>query len=88
MAGLGKRQRCSHSPGVARRPPTVIAVTAERVYTQCPKALVRSKLWDPSQHLSKKALPSSGEMLQAIEASFDGQAWDAQYGDMLKKTIY
>lgn len=71
-----------------KTPATVIAVTAECVYTQCPKALVRSKLWDASMHLSKSDLPSSGEMLQAIEAGFDGAAWDAQYGDRLKKTIY
>ena len=71
-----------------KTPATVIAVSAERVYTQCPKALVRSKLWDASVYLSKSDLPSSGEMLQAIEAGFDGATWDAQYGDRLKKTIY
>lgn len=72
----------------SKLPATVITVTAERVYTQCPKALVRSKLWDASAHISRGELPSSGEMLQAIEDSFDGAGWDAQYGEMLQKTIY
>jgi hypothetical protein len=49
---------------------------------------VRSKLWDASAHISRGELPSSGEMLQAIKESFDGARWDAQYGEMLKKTIY
>jgi PPOX class probable FMN-dependent enzyme len=44
-------------------PATVIAVTAERIYTQCPKALVRSKLWDTETQIPRSALPSSGEIL-------------------------
>src|ERR671937_837174 len=41
-------------------PCSVIVVTAESVYTQCPKALVRSHLWDASRHLDESSLPSSG----------------------------
>ena len=69
-------------------PATVIAVTAERVYTQCPKALIRSKLWDPTRHVAKSALPSSGEMLEALKAGFDGAAWDEKYDAAVKKTLY
>ena len=29
-------------------PTTVVIVTTEAVYTQCPKALIRSSLWDPA----------------------------------------
>ena len=46
-------------------PRSVIVVTAESVYTQCPKALVRSHLWDASRHLPESALPSSGTMMKA-----------------------
>jgi hypothetical protein len=69
-------------------PATVIAVTAERVYTQCPKALVRSKLWDTDTQIPRSALPSPGEMMQAIDADFDGPAYDAGYEANLRKTIY
>ena len=41
-------------------PRSVIVVRAERVYFQCPKALVRSELWNPDKHISRKALPSTG----------------------------
>lgn len=71
-----------------KAPATVIAVSAERVYTQCPKALVRSKLWDQTSHVPKDALPSTGEILQAIKNDFDGAAWDEQYDELLKKTLY
>jgi hypothetical protein len=69
-------------------PATVIAVTAERIYTQCPKALVRSKLWDTETQIPRSALPSSGEILQALDADFDGPAYDAGYDAHLKKTMY
>ena len=69
-------------------PATVIAVTAERIYTQCPKALVRSKLWDTETQIPRSALPSSGEILQALDADFDGPAYDAGYDAHLKKSMY
>ncbi len=69
-------------------PATIIAVTAERVYTQCPKALIRSKLWDSSTHVDKSELPSPGEMLAALKAGFDGAAWDGRYDEGVRKTLY
>jgi PPOX class probable FMN-dependent enzyme len=67
----------------------VIVVTADRVYPQCPKALVRSKLWDPALHVQPADLPSSGEMMQAIsQGAIDGPAYDAAYPERLRQTIY
>ena len=42
-----------------------ILVAVEEAYTQCPKALVRSDLWNPEKHVSREELPSSGEILRA-----------------------
>jgi PPOX class probable FMN-dependent enzyme len=69
-------------------PRSVIVVTAESVYTQCPKALVRSRLWDASQHLPESALPSSGTMIKALMKSFDGDTYDRNYPEHMKATIY
>jgi uncharacterized protein len=69
-------------------PRSVIVVTAESVYTQCPKALVRSHLWDPSRHLPESALPSSGTMMKALQAEFDAETYDREYPQRLKETIY
>ena len=72
-----------------KAPACVIVVTAEQVYPQCQKALVRSRLWDPSMHLPRSALPTVGQMLQAItKGSFDGKAYDEAYPERLKQTIY
>lgn len=69
-------------------PTCVIVVSVEAVYTQCPKALIRSRLWDPDTHLPASALPSMGEILQAIQASFDGKAYDDAYPERLRTTMY
>ena len=70
-------------------PRSVIVVTAERVYFQCPKALVRSRLWDPSRHVDRKSLPSSGQILAAIRpGEIDADALDRAYPERLKQTIY
>jgi PPOX class probable FMN-dependent enzyme len=69
-------------------PRSVLVVTAERVYTQCPKALVRSRLWDPSRHLAETDLPSSGTIMKALQAGFDGETYDRDYMKHLKATIY
>lgn len=70
-------------------PACVIVVTAERVYPQCQKALVRSKLWDPAIQVARSDLPSMGQVLEALaKEGFDGKAYDAAYPERLKRTIY
>lgn len=70
-------------------PRTVLAVTAERVYFQCPKALVRSRLWSADAQVDRSELPSTGEILRALtNGSFDGAAYDAAYPKRLEETIY
>jgi PPOX class probable FMN-dependent enzyme len=70
-------------------PTTVIAVTASSVYTQCPKALIRSHLWDASLHRDPSDLPSVGEIMHAITSGeVDGKAYDDAYPERLRQTIY
>jgi len=79
---------CASFTMEGKAPRSVIVVTAERVYTQCPKALVRSHLWDPSRHLAESALPSSGTMMRALQQDFDAETYDRDYPQRLKETIY
>lgn len=70
-------------------PTTVIEVTVLAAYTQCPKALVRSDLWNPSKFLSPKDLPTVGAIMDEItHGSFGGSAYDAAYPERLRTTIY
>jgi PPOX class probable FMN-dependent enzyme len=43
-----------------------ILVEVEEAYTQCPKALLRSELWNPERHIARSELPSSGAILRAV----------------------
>jgi PPOX class probable FMN-dependent enzyme len=70
-------------------PACVIVITVDRIYPQCPKALIRSKLWDPSMHVPRSALPTTGQMLERItEGAYDGAAHDAAYPERVRQTIY
>ena len=70
-------------------PRSVIIVTADRVYFQCQKALARSRLWDPDAQVERKELPTAGKILQSLSRDeFDGEAYDRNYPERLKKTIY
>ena len=70
-------------------PKCVIVITVERAYTQCQKAIARSKLWDPTQHVKQSDLPTVGEMMQRLSPdTFDGKAYDEAYPERMKQTIY
>ena len=72
-----------------KAPVSVLAVTAERVYFQCPKALVRSRLWHPEAQVPRTELPSSGEiMAEIIGGEYDAGAHDRAYPQRLKETLY
>ena len=61
-------------------PRCVLVVTAERVYTQCPKALVRSRLWSADAQIARSELPSTGEMIAALsKGAIDGDEYDRAY---------
>jgi uncharacterized protein len=49
-----------------KAPQLGILVQIEEAYTQCPKALLRSELWNPERHIDRSELPSSGEILRAV----------------------
>lgn len=70
-------------------PRSVIVVTAERVYFQCPKAIVRSELWNSENHLSRKDLPSTGTILADVSSGLiNGELYDRDYPERLRATIY
>jgi uncharacterized protein len=79
---------CASFAMEGKLPRSVLVVTAERVYTQCPKALVRSRLWDASLHVGEGKLPSSGAMMKSLQADFDADAYARAYPQRLKETIY
>jgi hypothetical protein len=50
---------------VGKPPRTAIVVEAEEAYAHCPKAFVRSRLWDPATWPAPEDLPSAAEVSHA-----------------------
>jgi len=72
-----------------KTPRCVIVVSVERVFYQCPKALVRSKLWDHTRHVDRASLPTPGTILAGISGGkVGGPEHDRTYPERLKATIY
>ena len=72
-----------------KAPRSVIVVSVERVYYQCPKAIVRSKIWEPATWLDRKSLPTSGKILAVItKGATDAERHDREYPERMKATIY
>jgi PPOX class probable FMN-dependent enzyme len=70
-------------------PRSVIVVRVERVYFQCPKAIVRSDLWNPAKHIERKSLPSTGAILADITSGrVGGEEYDRAYPERLRATLY
>jgi PPOX class probable FMN-dependent enzyme len=70
-------------------PRSVIVVSVERVYYQCPKAIVRSKIWDTMTWADRKSLPTAGKILAAItNGATDAERHDREYPERMKATIY
>ena len=59
-----------------------IVVEIEEAYTQCPKAFIRSNLWDPGTFQDAATLPSGGEILKLLNAQrdpgFDDERYDVE----------
>jgi hypothetical protein len=54
-----------------------IRVSIEEAYTQCPKAIIRSELWNPERHIDRSELPSPGEIMRAVaDPSLDPGEYD------------
>ncbi len=72
-----------------KAPRAVIVVAVERVYFQCAKAIVRSKLWDASRQVDRKSLPSAGTILAELtDGKLGGEAHDRAAPERLKATMY
>jgi uncharacterized protein len=72
-----------------KTPRAVLIVSVDRIYYQCSKAIVRSKLWDASRHVDRKSLPSAGMILAELtDGKLGGEAHDRAAPERIKATLY
>ena len=50
-----------------------IVVDIDEAFTQCSKAFIRSNLWDPGQYQDGSTLPSNGEIMAVVAATFNAE---------------
>jgi hypothetical protein len=56
-----------------------LLVTVEEAYTHCPKAFIRSDLWNAERHIERGELPSSGSILRSLsDQDFDAERYDSE----------
>jgi uncharacterized protein len=71
-----------------KAPTLVVVVGVQSVYFQCPKALVRSDLWNPERFREKGSVPTAGQIMAGITGDTDAAAYDAAYPERLRTTLY
>jgi PPOX class probable FMN-dependent enzyme len=68
---------------------SVLVVKVEKVFFQCAKAIVRSKLWDPKTQIERSTLPTAGVILAEITGGkLGGPEHDKLAPERIKATIY
>jgi PPOX class probable FMN-dependent enzyme len=72
-----------------KAPTVVLVISVDRIYYQCSKAIVRSKLWDASRHVDRKSLPSTGTILDALtDGKIARDSHDREAPERLRTTLY
>src|SRR5882757_2699354 len=80
---------CASFTMQGKAPRSVLVIAVEQVFFQCAKAIARSKLWDPSMHVERSTLPTSGKILAEISGGkLGGDEHDRNYPQRIKETIY
>jgi PPOX class probable FMN-dependent enzyme len=62
-----------------RTPKLGVLVSIEEAFTHCPKAFIRSDLWNPERHVDASQLPTSGAIMRAVaDAGLDAETYDRE----------
>jgi uncharacterized protein len=55
-----------------------LLIEIDQVFTHCPKAFIRSDLWNPERFLESSDLPSPGAIHRSLNPAFDAERYDAE----------
>ncbi len=71
-----------------KEPRSVVIVTIETCYIQCARAIIRSDLWNPEQHVAEGSLPTVGQMMEALTPEIKGRDYDADWPTRAKASMW
>ena len=61
-----------------QRPQVAIVINVEEAFLHCPKAFLRSELWNPERHIERSGLPSAGEIMRSLNDGLDAAQYDRE----------
>jgi len=63
-------------------------VGIDEAYTQCSKAFLRSRLWDPQLHVDPASMPTGGQVHRAIQGEqFDAEKYDRERNERYSRRV-
>lgn len=71
-----------------KEPATVMIVTVEQTFHHCPKALVRSNLWNSGSGGRPQGVPTIGDFWAARTPTIESAAFDAEYKQSMPNELY
>jgi len=70
-------------------PRSVIVIHIDSVYFQCPKAIMRSELWNPERHVDPATLPTPGQIVGALTSNvLGGEEFDKAWPERAKAGMW
>jgi PPOX class probable FMN-dependent enzyme len=69
-------------------PVTGLLVSITEVFFHCGKALIRSKLWDPSRHVARDSLPSLGRIIAEQTAVMSAESAERYVATSYRERLY
>lgn len=69
-------------------PQTGLLVTVEDAYLQCGKALIRSDLWNPENHIERSTFPSMGQIMADQIAGLDAAETQCSVEEGYRTRLY
>jgi PPOX class probable FMN-dependent enzyme len=80
---------CQHFAVDGKPATSVLVISVRSVFFQCARAIKRSGLWNPAQHVAAGTLPTPGAILECLSrVGIDGQAYDAALPARQAATLY
>jgi len=69
-------------------PTTGVLIEVQEAFFHCAKALKRSRLWDPAQHVERRSFPSLGKIIADQTAQCSVEEAEARIEDGYKNRLY
>ncbi len=69
-------------------PTAGLLIDIEEVFFHCAKALIRSKLWDASQHVERSSFPTLGTIIAEQTKVMTSEAADATIAEAYRSRLY